>query len=398
MSQTTFSSSRFWLLLFLMTLTKRGWTQTYYAQSLSVGLQTVSSQDNGTSGEHLFSGPSGTYGYNFSPRVSLDTSLAWISGYQQGEYADTGHELLFTAGVKAGWCFQHWGLFGRVAPGLASFDHGVGIAYYPSTIFTYYRRTHFALQNGVVVQYYPTDHSVIRLDAGQTLISEFDQVLVRERPFIDVLPGHVASHFAVALTAGYRFGDRQAPVGAPSSVVSKFDLGALYALHLRTNLLMSDLEPNSGSGAWGDYNFSRWGAVDVAAFYLPHDDHTADYQDGGKTFEIYAGLKAGFRARHFGYFAKCRPGAIRFGRTLHEESYTQTTPLSVRFDKFYDLAFDSGGVIEFYPWRHLVLRTDMGDDLIWYRSRTVTIGGASTSISGHGANSFLFLTGAGWRF
>lgn len=366
--------------------------QQYMAQEAAAGLQTVSSRT------HLFSGPSGAYTWNFSPHAGLDTNFAWITGYQQGGYADDGHELLFTAGIKAGWRSQRWGIFGRVAPGLASFDHGVGVAYYPSTTFTWYRRTHFALDDGAVVEYYPTRHTLIRLDAEQTLLTEFDQVVLRQGPFEQILEGHVASHLGLGLSAGYRFGERQIhSTPRARSAVPRFDLGALYALHLRTHLLSWDLEPNGGSGAWGDYNFSRWGAVDVTAFDLPHDDHTANFQDGGKTFEAYAGLKAGFRTRRFGYFAKFRQGAIRFGRTLQEEDFTSTT-FFVRFDKFYDLAFDTGGVLEFYPWKHLVLRTDIGDDVIWYRPRTVTENGAPASISGQSASSFLFLTGVGLRF
>ena len=384
--------------LFLALLPYFARAQTSVAQDFNIGLLTVSSQDAGSSDEHLFSGPSGWYDYNLSPRVSLDANLAWISGFQRGEYADEGHELLFNAGIKAGWRLRRWGFFARVAPGLASFDQGIGVAYFPSTTFTYYRRTHFALQESVVAEYYPTRHSVIRLDAGQTLITEFSQVLLREGPATETIPGHVASHFALALSAGYRFGERQAQSSLPAqSAVPKFDLGSLYALHLRTHLLNQDLEPNGGFGAWGDCNFSRWGAVDVAAFYLPHDDHTRNYQDGGQAFEAYAGLKAGFRARRFGYFAKFRPGIVQFAKTLEEEDITQSA-ISVRFDKFTDFAFDTGGVIEFYPSRHLVLRADMGDNILWYRARTVVLNGSPASIPGQSANSFLFLTGAGWRF
>jgi len=398
MRPMSFKSLSSFLLLLLAMPSYRAWAQTYAAQDLSVGLLTVSSQDNGSDGEHFFSGPLGTYDYNLSPRVSLDANLAWIAGSQHGEYADEGHELLFNAGIKAGWRFRRWGFFARVAPGLASFDQGIGIAYYPSTTFTYYRRTHFALQEGAVVEYYPTRHTVVRLDAGQTLTTEFDQVLLREGSAMEIIPGHVASHFALALSAGYRFGERQAQSSSPTpSAVSKFDLGAIYALHLRTHLLDQDLEPNGGAGVWGDYSFSRWGAVDVAAFYLPHDDHNRDYQDGGQAFDAYAGLKAGFRTRRFGYFAKFRPGIVRFAKTLEEEDITPTA-ISLRIDKFTNLAFDTGGVIEFYPSRHLVLRVDMGDDILWYRARTVIVNGSPAPIPGQEANSFLFLTGAGWRF
>jgi hypothetical protein len=388
----------FFVLLLLAIASESEWAQTYAAHDLSTGLLTVSGQDTGNGGEHFFSGPVGTYDYNLSPHVSFDANLAWIAGFQNGEYVDRGQELLFSAGIKAGWRFRRWGLFARAAPGLASFSEGFGIAKYPATNFTYYRRTHFALQDGAVVEYYPTRHSVVRLDIGQTLITEFDQVLLRQALATEITPGHVANHFALAVSVGHRFGEYRAPVSAPrSSVVPKFGLGALYALHLRVHLLSQDLEPDSGTGAWGEYSFSRWGAVDVAAFYSPHDDHTRNYQDGGQAFEAHAGLKAGLHTRSFGYFAKFRPGMVQFAKTLKEEDITPTS-ISLRITKFADLAFDTGGVLEFYPSKHLVLRSDIGDDIIWYRAKTIILNGAPATIPGHKSDSFLFLTGVGWRF
>jgi hypothetical protein len=385
-------------LLFLVGVSKSASGQTYAAHDLSTGVLTVSSQDIRRDGEHLFSGPSGTYGYNFSPRVSFDADLGWIAGFQDGQYVDKGQELLLSAGVKAGWRFDHWGFFGRVAPGLASFSEGFDIAKYPATTYTYYRRTHFALHDGAVVEYYPTSHSVVRVDVGQRLITEFDQVLLHQSRDMQISPGHVANHLALAVSVGHRFGEHKEPVNTQCcSVLPRFGLGALYALHLRVHLLERDLAPDSAIGTWGEYNFSRWGSLDVAAFHLPHDDHTRNYQDGGRAFELYVGLKAGFHTRQFGYFVKFRPGIVEFSNTIEAENVTPIS-ISLHASKFTNLAFDTGGVIEFYPLKHLIVRADIGDNILWYRPRTVILNGSPARIPGQGSDSLLVIPSVGWRF
>ena len=146
----------FFVLLLSTMPAYRALAQTFATHDFSAGLLTVSSQENGSEVRHFFSGPLGIYNYKFSPRVSFDANLAWVAGFQTGQYVDRGQELLLSAGIKAGWSFQRWGLFARAAPGLASFSEGFGDTQYPAATFAYYRRTHFALQDGASVEYYPT--------------------------------------------------------------------------------------------------------------------------------------------------------------------------------------------------------------------------------------------------
>ena len=62
------------------------------------------------------------------------------------------------------------------------------------------------------------------------------------------------------------------------------------------------------------------------------------------------GIKAGMRTKYVGVFAKARPGF--------------QTNLVVNGREQVKLAMDVGGVAEFYPNRHVVLRVDASDVII----------------------------------
>jgi hypothetical protein len=284
-----------------------------------------------------------------------------------------------------------------VAPGFATFDRGFGIAVYPSHSFTYYRRTHFDLEDGAVVEYRPIGRGVLRLDIGETSIAEFEQVVQKSGSLIVFVPGHVAQHLSMALSAGHVFSRRDEHRSeAEPRGVKEPEVGVLYSLNVKEHLLVQDLEPDSGSGFWGDFGVSRWLLIDGAMFYLPRDDLERDYQDGGQALEAFCGPMIGHRGRTVGVFAKIRPGAVEFMHTVAQEA---TGPhLSIRFDKFTDIGLDMGGVVEVYPSAHLVVRTDLGVNTIFYRSRSVLVNNHLTNIAGEEQGSILFLTGVGWRF
>jgi hypothetical protein len=71
------------------------------------------------------------------------------------------------------------------------------------------------------------------------------------------------------------------------------------------------------------------------------------------------------------------------------------------------LAFDVGGVVEFYPSKRIVTRFDVGDTIIRYGDTTVTsiqgpIDGPFTlvpiTIGGETRHNFQFSAGVGFRF
>jgi hypothetical protein len=86
-------------------------------------------------------------------------------------------------------------------------------------------------------------------------------------------------------------------------------------------------------------------------------------REGGGTNEDQGlfGLKAGIRKNKFGVFAKVRPGYTRFGLLGTASGPNSFGQLHTR------ATVDVGGVVEYYPARHLALRLDVGDTMINFK-------------------------------
>ena len=106
----------------------------------------------------------------------------------------------------------------------------------------------------------------------------------------------------------------------------------------------NDLGFGWGAGSRFTYNFSEYVAFDSEVnFFLP--DEGPAYATQG-----LVGIKAGKRTKYLGIFGKVRPGfQTNFVVNDREQS---------------NFALDVGGVAEFYPNRHVVLRFDAGDVII----------------------------------
>jgi hypothetical protein len=120
------------------------------------------------------------------------------------------------------------------------------------------------------------------------------------------------------------------------------------------------------------------------------------------------GPKVGRRFRHFGLFAKARPGFVTFSRVLHQTG-TETFDnggRSIVFPTFEDrrrtyFSADLGGVLELYPSSRLVTRFDFGDTLIHYGARSlrgVITNASPPDIPASTNHNFQFTAGIGLRF
>jgi hypothetical protein len=106
-----------------------------------------------------------------------------------------------------------------------------------------------------------------------------------------------------------------------------------------------------GAGGRYTYNFNKWIALDSEVdFFLP--DEGPPYATQG-----LFGIKAGKRTKHVGVFAKVRPG--------FQTNFVVNGREQAKF------ALDVGGVAEFYPDRHVVLRFDAGDIIIPFGNNVV---------------------------
>jgi len=107
------------------------------------------------------SGVGFNFGYNFTRGIAFDSSVNLMPGQQGSKAIAQG---LF--GLRMGEHFRHFGLFGKVRP---------GFIYYQSAMpgggdFTPTSLTRFATDFGGVFEYYPAHNSVLRFDAGTTVV------------------------------------------------------------------------------------------------------------------------------------------------------------------------------------------------------------------------------------
>jgi hypothetical protein len=156
----------------------------------------------------------GRLGYNITHYLAVEGEVNFFpakSGTIGGQMTE------FLAGVKAGARGEHWGLFGKVRPGLMHFGFGDSnctirtptgtiIGSHPCLNST----NDFALDVGGVLEAYPSSGSIIRLDVGNTLInmgtrngSIFQNTLNGTLP---AATGTVTTNnLQVSLGAGFRF-------------------------------------------------------------------------------------------------------------------------------------------------------------------------------------------------
>ncbi|MGH9969997.1 MAG: hypothetical protein ACREBG_19685 [Pyrinomonadaceae bacterium] len=123
-------------------------------------------------------------------------------------------------GVKAGKRFQTWGLFAKGRPGFVSYSLGefnivpLGTPGPFPFRLEINRTTHFALDLGAVVEFYPSKRIVARFDAGDTLIhyvrrtTNFLSVDPSTGDFIlnpFTRPAHTRHNFQFTAGVGFRF-------------------------------------------------------------------------------------------------------------------------------------------------------------------------------------------------
>ena len=137
-----------------------------------------------------------------------------------------------------------------------------------------------------------------------------------------------------------------------------------------------DLGFGWGAGGRFTYNLNNAIALDSEVnFFLP--DEGPAYATQG-----LFGIKAGKRFNRVGIFAKARPG--------FQTNFVVNDREQARF------ALDVGGVAEFYPNRHVVVRFDAGDVIIPFGNNVV---GPPFRAQGLGTtHNFQFSLGVGIRF
>ena len=145
-----------------------------------------------------------------------------------------------------------------------------------------------------------------------------------------------------------------------------------------------------GGGGRFTVNVNRYLAAEAQVDYFPNQDHVLIGPIdltlwGSKTVGVF-GAKGGVRNDRFGVFGKARPGFVHFSKVLGFGCFATIGAPCPQLKKT-GFAFDVGGVFEYYPSRHTVLRFDVGDTIIRHDQRLL---GTSHSLQ--------LSVGAGFRF
>lgn len=182
----------------------------------------------------------------------------------------------------------------------------------------------------------------------------------------------------------------------------KFEVGGFF-----TNITLTDFQARtspgslsadksvSGIGGRLAYNLTNHVAIDSEASFFPRT-HFFNGEFGQKT-QAFIGLKAGWRNKRVGAFAKARPGVMWFGEFSSRGSCSSSSfgsTCGVSHEK--DFAMDLGAVFEFYPAERALVRLDIGDTIIRYQAHPPGLGFAGLPAATK--NNLQVSIGFGWRF
>lgn len=173
-----------------------------------------------------------------------------------------------------------------------------------------------------------------------------------------------------------------------TSPISRFEVGG------GITGIRNALVANVGPAAEGDINFGRHVALDAAFQWMP-----ASFS---QTVIGFFGAKVGTRTEHFGFFGKVRPGFISTSDTLRGSTFNPDTGQDfVRFGRLTEKALDAGGVIEYYPAPHWLMRWDLGDTILFEQPTVFSVTGnapSSLSVSRGTTNHLQFSAAVHYRF
>lgn len=373
-------------------------------------------------------GVGGRFAYNVTDYLGLEGELNFLprrSFYGRGVQGQFG--------AKVGKRFRRAGVFAKARPGFLSFGEVFAFTGRTETfpgpdgrpvvypIFAEQRRTHFTVDVGGVVEFYPSRKYLVRVDAGDTIINYRREELPPNVGIFGFNPEGLSHNFQLSAGVAYRFGspdgaDETDPPAPEGDDAPRFEVGVQYTalgLNRPTELIDIPSFPDDrvqwepAVGGRFTFNLNDSFALEGALDFFTREQFTGPTY-GGLGVQGQFGVKAGRRFRRFGLFAKARPGLLSYGRVLRLVG-TETINFAdrefvvgrFRADRKTYFEADLGGVAEFYPSRRIVTRFDFGDTVVWYRDRVNAGFSLSQSIirqPDETRHNFQFGAGLGFRF
>lgn len=118
-------------------------------------------------------GVGGRVGYNFNKSIALEAEGNFFPSDAFGN-EQIGQRAQAFIGLKAGARYKYAGVFAKARPGvmfIGETTSGFDCSRFDTFTRCRPRHNHFALDAGVVAEFYPTRRSIIRLDVGDTMVN-----------------------------------------------------------------------------------------------------------------------------------------------------------------------------------------------------------------------------------
>jgi hypothetical protein len=361
-------------------------------------------------GDDTQMGFGGRVTYNFNRSIAAEAEINFFP-HKQLIFTADGSAIQAQFGVKIGKRFDNAGIFGKVRPGFLSVNR-VGSfipqgaqAPNPADVKVE-RETFFTTDFGGVLELYPSRRTVVRFDAGDTVIrhpARFGQFFFGG-PIELLRPAKFKHNFQFTAGVSFRLGDfpdKDAGINTTGEGPKRFEVGAQFTsllvkpsnpIGLSQTLSRAHAEP--GFGLRFTFNLTEVIAVEAEGNYFTREQF-AFFRDGGHMFQGQFGAKVGKRFERWGLFGKARPGFVGFSKVLDFPSGVQIPP-SFRFVKKFRPSLDLGGVVEFYVSPRWMARFDIGDTIIRYGETTFT--GVPFSFPRVTRHNLQVSSGIGFRF
>ena len=368
----------FILLLLTIVLFARVTAAQNKKDKIEIGVQTTSLtlfEPDFSSFDDTQAGIGGRVTYNFNRSIAAEAEINFFPQKQFILTAD-GNAIQAQFGVKIGKRFNKFGIFGKVRPGFLSVDRVGSLIPGPTFDFTIDRRAFFTLDAGGVLELYPSRRTVVRFDAGDTMIrhpARFGQVSILDPAIVLIRPAKFNHNFQFTAGVAFRLGDFPDDANLKSSGdkperTRRFEVGAQFtSLFVNPgdtpqSATLPHIHIEPGLGGRFTFNLNENIAFEAEGNYFTRLQFA--FPQGGHMFQGQFGGKVGKRFEQWGVFGKARPGFVGFTRVF-ETPGVQTPPNFQTVRKLYP-SLDVGGVVEFYISPRWMARFDVGDTMIRY--------------------------------
>ena len=172
----------------------------------------------------------------------------------------------------------------------------------------------------------------------------------------------------------------------------KFEAGVVF-----TAIGAEQLDQSSkGLGVRFGYNLNEHFAIDAEGSLFPRT--TFGNNQTAQNVQGFAGVKAGARSKYVGVFAKARPGVMWIGNSVSGFDCSSRGSFNVCRPERNHLALDAGVVAEVYPSSRTIIRVDLGDTIVRFRSAGRNVFDGTQVSSSSVSHNFQASIGFGYRF